>query len=162
MGSYLATRGIRFNDCYFSEPTHLGNWVQPRYAGLLGIVVSDPNWAPKPFQPLYFGEFGNNAPIAALPSNYASLLLAANGRALLVCVYPMPFSTTAERWAVRNELVWAYNPACQTDANRTSSGEDQEHSLQAKQLLTAVEPSGELKKEPRRRIGFMPQCEPAL
>ncbi|MCU1258175.1 MAG: hypothetical protein JWO80_1060 [Bryobacterales bacterium] len=161
MGSHLTIRGIRFNDCYFSEPAHLGNWVQPKYAGLLGILVSDPNWAPKPFQPLYFGEFGNNAQVAALPSNYASLLCAASGRALLVCVYPMPFSTTAERWAVRNQLVWAYNPSCQADANKTSSGEHQEQSVQMKQLLTALEPSGE-QKEPRRRIGFMPHCEPAL
>ena len=139
MDTYLSghsnTQGIRFNDCFFSEPAPLAGWVRPKCAGLFGVLVSDPNWAPKPFQPLYFGEFGNNAPDTGAWSNEDALRAAANGRALLVCVYPMPFSTSAQRWALRHELISAYNPVCQT---------------------------AEAPKERRRRIGFIPQIdEPA-
>jgi hypothetical protein len=153
MAAHAATQGIRFNDCFFSEPAPFAGWVRPKCAGLYGVLVSDPNWAPRPFQPLYFGEFGNNAPTPEGRGNYDALLSAANGRALLVCVYPMPFSTSAQRWALRNELVWAYNPMCQVTAAEPAIQEQPPGSFH-----WASEPS----KEPvRRRIGFMPQCEPA-
>jgi hypothetical protein len=86
-----------------------------------------------------FGEFGNNAPRTALLGNYNELVGAANGRKLTVAVYPMPYSTTAQRRAVRDELVWAYNPARQESVPATA----------------------EVQREPRRRIGFMPDREPA-
>ena len=54
--------GIRFNDCLFSEPTRVPELNVPKYAGLFVLLVEDANWAPKPYQPLYFGEFGNNTP----------------------------------------------------------------------------------------------------
>src|ERR1051325_8632734 len=104
MGPQLTTPGIRFNDCSFTEPTHLAGWTPPKCAGLFGILVADLNWAPRPFQPLYFGEFGNNPPALPLFDIGNSLLAAAKGRALLVSVLPMPFSTTSQRWALRNEL----------------------------------------------------------
>jgi hypothetical protein len=132
-----ATPGIRFNDCLFSEPVGIGAWPRTKCAGLLAILVTDPNWAPKAFQTLYFGEFGNNAPLPLLPQDYARLMAAAQGRALYICVLPMPFSTTAQRFELRNELVRAYNPDAQTTA-------------------TAMQQAPET---PRRRIGFMPQTE---
>jgi hypothetical protein len=157
MDTYLPghpnTQGIRFNDCFFSEPAPLAGWVRPKCAGLFGVLVSDPNWAPRPFQPLYFGEFGNNASDTDARSNYDALLTAANGRALLVCVYPMPFSTSAQRWALRHELVLAYNPMCQRSAGQSANQEQQGDGLRW---------TPEAPKEPRRRIGFMPQVdEPA-
>jgi hypothetical protein len=143
MNPYLLTSGIRLNDCMFTEPVDLSAWRPPQYAGLFAVFVHDASWAPKPLQPLCFGEFGNNAPRTALLGNYNELVGAANGRKLTIAVYPMPYSTTAQRRAVRDELVWAYNPARQ-------------ETVQA-----GTEPQQEQQREPRRRIGFMPDCEPA-
>lgn len=126
--------GIRFNDCMFSEPVPIGTWTPPRYAGILAILVHDAEWAPKSFRALYFGEFGNNAPLAAMVRDYAPFMTAANGRALYVSVLPMPFSTTGERRSLSQELISAYNPACQSFV---------------------------LAETPRRRIGFMPDTRTA-
>ena len=143
MNPYLLASGILLNDCLFTEPVDLSAWRPPQYAGLFAVFVHDASWAPKPLQPFCFGEFGNNAPRTALLGNYNQLVGAANGRKLTIAVYPMPYSTTAQRRVVRDELVWAYNPACRETAP------------------TAAEPQQEQQREPRRRIGFMPDCEPA-
>ena len=84
----------------------------------------------------------------ALLGNYSELAGAANGRKLMIAVCPMPYSTTGQRRAVRDELVWAYNPACQGDAQRLSPE------------AIALQPD-DRQREPRRRIGFMPDYEPA-
>ena len=141
MNPYLSASGIRLNDCLFTEPVDFTGWHPPQYAGLFAVFMHDASWAPKPLRPLCFGEFGNNAPRTALLGNYSELLAAASGRKLVIAVCPMPYSTTVQRWAVRDELVWAYNPACQAEGQTLSPGEP--------------------KKEPRRRIGFMPDCEAA-
>jgi hypothetical protein len=155
---HLAT--IRLNDCLFSEPVHFAGFTLPRHAGLFAVFINDPHWAPKPFQPLCLGEFGNNAPVSALLGNYDELLAAANGKTLLISVCPMPFSTTAQRAAIRDELAWAYNPVCQAekslDRNRVASPNIAQHLLEneprrEKELLQ--------EKPPRRRIGFMPDCD---
>jgi hypothetical protein len=132
--------GIRLNDCIFSEPVALVGWTPPQFAGISAIFVRDPNWAPKPFRPLCFNEFGNNAPPSAWMDNYGDILRAAQGKELLVSVCPIPFSTTAQRRAVRDELIWAYNPLCQT---------------------SQAQPLREPAKAPRRPIGFIPDCEAA-
>jgi hypothetical protein len=155
MNPYLASYGLRLNDCWFSEPTSLAGWIPPRSAGLFALFVHDPHWAPKPFQPLCFGEFGNNASAAVLPNHYRALLAAANGKPILVSACPLPFSTTRQRLAMRDELVWAYNPVCQTERKHV----DRKHE---EYLAPSVEPVADTQKEPRRRMGFMPQCEPAL
>ena len=100
----MVPQGIRLNDCIFSEPTRMADWKVPKYAGLFVILVKDANWAPKPYQPLYFGEFGNNTPDA--PVNHALLPSGASDGTLLISVLPMPFSTTAQRWELRNEFMW--------------------------------------------------------
>jgi hypothetical protein len=153
MNPYMAPSGIRLNDCLFTEPLDLATWNPPQYAGLFAVFVHDTNWAPRPLRPLSFGEFGNNARRTALLGNYGDLVAAANGAKLLIAVCPMPYLTTAQRWAVRDELVWAYNPACQAEGQRYSPSEI------ARRLTDT--PHIELRKEPRRRIGFMPDCEPA-
>jgi hypothetical protein len=140
--------GIRFNDCLFSEPVAVAGWTPPRYAGLFVVLVNDSNWAPKALQPLYFGEFGNNAPLPTLALDYPRLLAAAKGRILLVAVLPMPFSTTAQRRELHNELVGAYNPECGFDGNM----------VQLANVNQSFQPPPEA---PRRRIGFMPHTESA-
>ena len=143
MDPYLTPSGIRFNDYFFSEPTRLREWIPPRYAGLYAILAADPNWAPKPFQPQYFGEFGNNTPPAAWWNEYRPMPGEADPRELFIAVLPMPFSTTAQRLAVRNELVSAYHPPCQMDSDK-----------KAEDVVFVAPPA-------RRRIGFLPLTEPA-
>lgn len=155
MNPYLATTGIRLNDCLFSEPVDLAGWRPPQFAGLYAVFVHDTNWAPRTLRPLCFGEFGNNAPRAALLTNYTELAAAAKGNKLVIAVCPMPYSTTAQRLATRDELVWAYNPACQAEGHRMQRGEI---ALTAQEMLRAPE---EPRKEPRRRIGFAPDCDAA-
>ena len=168
-----ASPGIRFNDCLFSQPVAVAGWTSPGYAGLFAVLVNDPNWAPKALQPLYFGEFGNNAPLPAPAIDYPRLLAAAQGRPLYVAVLPMPFSTTAQRRELRNELVRAYNPECQHEGTLLPQGElatklgdlekkHQEQTAQVMLLLSNINQSFQPPPEtPRRRIGFMPQTEPA-
>jgi len=173
MSANSAFPGIRFNDCFFSEPVSIAVWTPPKYAGLFAVLVSDPNWAPKAFQPVYFGEFGNNIPLQlqALLPDYACLVVAAKGRALFVSVLPMPFSTTAQRRDLCNELVSAYNPECQTDRTPLPQGElatrlsdlerrYREQTAEVSLLLANIGQSFQPPAEtPRRRIGFMPQTE---
>jgi hypothetical protein len=151
----MVASGMRFNDCLFSEPVRLAGWTPPRCPGLYAILIVDSNWAPKPFQPLYFGEFGNNVSPSVLQGQYGSILPAVKGQELFVVVLPMPFSTLQLRWALRSQLAWAYNPIYQTDSAKNHSGEWESnyHS-----------PAGERFFEPpperRRRIGFLPLADP--
>jgi hypothetical protein len=175
LGSYLLAPGIRFNDCFFSEPTRLAGWTPPKCAGLFGIFVADPNWAPKPFQPLYFGEFGNNASAATLFTECQSLFARSSGRMLLVAALPLPFSTTSQRRALRSELIHAYNPVCQAELSKTPSTDlarrldeiekrHQEQTAQVMLLLANTNRIFEVQPEtskPRRSFGFLPQSEPA-
>jgi len=174
LGSYLLAPGIRFNDCVFSEPTRLDGWTPPNCAGLFGIFIADPNWAPKPFQPLYFGEFGNNASAAALLSECPGLLSAARGKTLMVSVLLMPFTTTSQRCALKSELIAAYNPPIQPEVGQLRRMDlfrkldefekrHQEQTAQVMQLLASVNRIFEPQpQQPRRRgIGFLPQEEPA-
>jgi hypothetical protein len=147
----MVASGMRFNDCVFSEPIRLAEWTPPRCAGLYAILIVDSNWAPKPFQPLYFGEFGNNAPRQAILGQDSGILSRFPGKDLWVVAFPMPFSTLHQRWALRNELVWAYNPICQLDQAKAPPSESD-----ARQRLAASEPFSESTPERRRRIGFLP------
>jgi hypothetical protein len=160
--------GIRFNDCFFTEPTPLTQWRPPQYPGLFVILVRDPNWAPKPFQPLYFGEFGNNAPEISLRGEPLFHLDPRRSAELLVATLPMPFSTTSQRCALRDELMWAYNPVCQTHTPKAPPQElarkveqlemrHQEQTAQFGMLLASINRLFEPQPEPpRRRIGFLP------
>lgn len=160
--------GIRFNDCIFSEPAAFGAFATPGCAGLFAVLVSDPNWAPRAFQPLYFGEFGNNTPSQALPFEVQRLQAFAHGRPLMIAVLPLPFSTTAQRREICNELVSAYNPVCQngghalpaTDLAARLADLEKNHRAQTEQvmlLLTNLNQTFLPKPEtPRRRIGFLP------
>jgi hypothetical protein len=174
LGSCFPAPGIRFNDYIFSEPARLDGWVPPRCAGLFGILVADPNWAPKPFQSIYFGEFGNNAPTSAWLTDYQKIETVWRGKTLLVSVLPMPFSTTSQRCALQNELIWAYHPLCQEVGSKTPPVDlarkleeiekrHQEQTAQMMLLLANVNRAFEPQSEPapRRSIGFRPQSEPA-
>ena len=157
--------GIRFNDCMFSEPVPLSHLAAPKCAGLFAVLAHDASWAPRPFQPLCFGEFGNNArgPLAA-----DSIRLPGNAGPLFIAVLPMPFSTIAQRSELRNQLAWAYNPAYQASAmppqNELARKLDElerrheEQTTQFRLLLTSINRLFEPQPvPPRRPIGFLPQ-----
>jgi len=117
------------------------------------VLARDPRWAPKPFQPLYFYEFGNNArPRLASPAND-----------LYVSVLPMPFSTSAQRRTVRHELISAYNPVWPggDDVSRRMDELEARQSEQHAQVLTLLTHLAKLFEPqpvgPRRPIGFQPE-----
>lgn len=170
--------GVRFNDCIFSEPVRLTGWIPPRLPGLFAILACDTNWAPRSFQPLCFGELSNNSENPVGNSGYSWMLRGTNARNLLVSILPLPFSTSAQRAAVREELVSAYNPAFQgpsygdgsTAAPRDLAfriGElERRNQEQGEKILFLL---GNIYKqfEPlpvpeRRRIGFLPEPAPAI
>jgi hypothetical protein len=162
----MVPSGIRFNDCLFTEPSRVTDWKVPKYAGLFVILSKDANWAPKPYRPLYFGEFGNNTPEPAVPMSYG-LATRSEGDALFISVLPMPFSTTAQRWTLRNELLCGYNTAWQARETRSAGGglANQtgvarlypEEAAQILLLLTGAKSPFEPQPErgPRHRIGFV-------
>ncbi|HLI84036.1 MAG TPA: hypothetical protein VKV17_08975 [Bryobacteraceae bacterium] len=164
--------GIRFNDCVFSEPAPLAQWSPPRCACLYTILVADPNWAPKPYQPLYFGEFGNNA-AGQLLEKAREFAASLPGKDLFVAVLPIPFSTTAQRWMLRNELVWAYNPPYPTPVGENVPATElarkleelerrhQEETAQLRLMLFANAHPRSEPLRPRRRFGFYPASENA-
>ncbi len=159
--------GIRFNDWVFTEPAHIFEWRQPACAGLFVILAKQAQWAPKPFQPLYFGEFGNNGQNTLALDGW----VAPAGRmdTLFVGTLPLPYSTTAQRCALRNELIRAYSPIAQTDGARGSHQELarkldavevrlQEQNEQILALLRQLNGLfGPQPAPPRRPIGFLSQ-----
>jgi hypothetical protein len=170
MPCYFVPAGIRFNDYLFTDPVPFSSWRPPGCAGIAVILSRNPQWAPKPLQPLYFAEFGNDAGsgpmLPRLPEN-ARLM------DLLVAVLPMPYSTAAQRNSVSKELIAAYNPACQAKGQAMSTAElvckvgelearQQEQSQQILSLLTYIGKLFEPQPvSPRRPIGFLPQLLPA-
>jgi hypothetical protein len=70
---------------------------------------------------MYIGEFGNNGQHGLtlngwMPSPHGI-------DSLFVSTLALPFSTSAQRCALRNELIEAYNPISQAEGARTSSRE---------------------------------------
>jgi hypothetical protein len=157
--------GIRFNDCMFSEPVPLINLVAPKCAGLFAVLFRDTSWAPRPFQPLWFGEFGNNVrgPLAV-----DAIRLPASAGPLFIAVLPMPFSSSVQRCEVRNQLVWAYNPIYQASAASPQNDlarkldelekRHEEQTTQFRLLLASINRLFEPQPvPPHRPIGFLPE-----
>jgi len=166
MPSFVVPPGVRFNDCLFSEPVQLAAWRLPSCAGIVAVLARNPQWAPKPLQPLYFGEFGNDA------GSRTSLPLNAT-RDLQVSVLPMPFSTAAQRRALCNELIAAHNPAWQANGTMVSAAAlarkvdelEARQQEQSRQILALLAHLGKLFEpeapRPRRPIGFLSEPAPA-
>jgi hypothetical protein len=159
--------GLRFNDCYFSEPVRFVEWLPPTCPGLAVLLVRDPDWAPKPFRPLCFVEFGNDVRRAFDAGSW----LRATAHAVYGSVLPMPFSTSAERRAIRNQLISSYNPIYQTDGlpstdELTRRLDDLEAHQQGQnaQILALLSHIAKLFEPqpvaPRRPIGFLPRSAP--
>ncbi len=152
MPCYLVPPGVRFNDCLFSEPAPLSSWRPPGCGGIAVILARNSQWGPKPLQPLYFAEFGNNM---SLPEE-------ARAESLLVSVLPMPFSTAAQRRALCKDLIAAYNPPYQASAMaRKIDDLEARQQEQGQQILSLLTYMGKLFEPqpigPRRPIGFLAQ-----
>jgi hypothetical protein len=170
MSCYFVPAGIRFNDFLFTDPVPFTAWRPPSCGAIVAILARNPRWAPKPLQPLYFAEFGNNAVNSPIVPRLPDDMRVED---LLVSVLPMPFSTVAQRRSVCKELIAAYNPACQANGLVLSTTElahkvtelearQQEQSQQILSLLTYIGKLFEpLPTGPRRPMGFLPQMLPA-
>lgn len=170
MPCYFVPAGIRFNDYLFTDPVPFSNWQPPGCAGVVAVLARNPHWAPKPLQPLFFAEFGNNAGNGAIAPRLKDDRRAED---LLVAVLPMPYSTAAQRRAVCKELIAAYNPAWQSNGLAMSTAQlagkveeletrQQEQSQQILSLLSYIGKFFEPQPvAPRRPIGFLPQMLPA-
>jgi hypothetical protein len=165
MSVFSVFPGIRFNDCVFTEPTRLAAWTPARCASLFVILANDIRWAPKPFRPLYFGEFGNGEHQTLTPNGWLPSPFAVDG--LFVATLTLPFSTAAERYALRNEFIESYSPIFQVEAARTSTRElaqkldaiearQREQNAHIMALLTQLNRIFEPQPLPARRpIGFV-------
>ena len=96
----------------FSQPVRLADWIPPAGAGLVAVLAHDPNWSPKPFQPLYIGEFGHDARRSLESHGLPPAVLQGD---VWVAVLPLPYTTSTQRRALRDELIEAYNPSKQFD-----------------------------------------------
>jgi len=154
----------------FSEPIALTDWVPPRCAGLYVILVRDAEWAPKPFRPVCFGEFGNNAEAETVRQECAQLLAGGAERTAFVSFLALPFTTTTQRWALCRELVGGYHPSGQTAQAAATDlvwrlddleRRNREQAAQLGFLRASAEQLLDSRPAPRRRIGFLPDFEPA-
>lgn len=153
MACYLLPAGIRFSDFLFTDPVPFSSWRPPGCAGIVAILGRNPQWGPKPWQPLCFIEFGNNTRMPA----------STRIEDLMIAVLPMPYSSAAQRQAACKDLIAAYHPACQM-AYKIEELEvrQQELSEQIKSLLTYIARLFEPQPvAPPRPIGFLAQLMPA-
>ena len=167
MRPFFLTPGLRFNDCVFSEPEPFTVWIPPGCGGLIAVLARDPAWAPKPFRPLFFGEFGNDAHRAQELRRWVH----GAQHEYYIAVLPLPFSTSAQRRALRDELAAAYNPVCQPAAappadelarkiNQLETRQE-EQNAQILALLSHIVKWFEPQPVPSQRpIGFRPQLTP--
>jgi hypothetical protein len=152
MPLYWFPAGIRFKDYLFSEPVPLAGWHAPDCAGIAVILARNPQWGPKPLQPLSFGD------ISEFPSNL--------GRSdLLVSVLPMPYSTAAQRRALCCDLMSARFPVSAAEVTRKLEVMEARQQEQGERILSLLgfiakffepQPVG-----PRNTIGFLSQLAPA-
>jgi len=142
-------------------------WCPPTCGGIAVVLARSPQWGPKPLQPLYFGEFGNDADCRLnLPSNA--------GRDLLVAALPMPYTTASQRRALCNELIAAHNPAWQShgiigsEAVLRRKVEDLEarQQEQGREILSLLTYLGKIFEPqtlgPRKPIGFLSELAPPV
>jgi len=172
MATRQSASGIRFNDCVFSEPVTFANWTPPGCGGLFAVLMFDPSWAPRPLRAIYFSEFGNNTSARQVFQDCSRVLYSVREKHLFISALPMPFTTTAQRRALLDELITGYHPAYQNHTSAAASDlahkvnelekRHQEQNAQVMLLAAGInrffEP--QIPAPPRRRIGFNPLPEP--
>jgi len=162
--------GIRFADYVFGEPVPLSScWIPVQLMGIYAVLVPDPTWGPRQFQPVFFGVFNGQRPYQLSTEEYSCCLRVAAGKALYIATYNLPVYDPSESRRIQRELIRAYSPLCNRDEAADSPSADlahkldalekknQEHEMLLKVILAAighlVQPPQEVK---RRAVGFQP------
>jgi hypothetical protein len=139
--------------------------------GIYAVLVPDPTWGPRQFQPLFFGVFSSQHPRQLSTEEYTACLRVAAGKCLYIATYNMPpVYDPSESHRIQRELVHVYNPLCNRDRDSGDAHsaeltrklealekKNQEHEVLLKVVLAAighlVQPPQEIKK---RAVGFQP------
>jgi hypothetical protein len=163
--------GIRFADYVFGEPVPFGIYsAPPHMTGLYAVLVPDPTWRPRQFQPIFFGVFDGRRECQLSTAEHTACLRIAAGKGLYIAMYNLPpvYGLT-ESDRMRRELIQVYSPICNRESMDAHSSElafkldalekkNQEHEMLMKVLLAAVghlvQPPQEIK---RRTVGFQPE-----
>ena len=163
--------GIRFVDYVFGEPLPFSICsVPPHMTGIYVVLVPDPTWRPRQFQPIFFGVFDGHRQCQLSAVEYTACLRIAAGKGLYVATYNLPpLCGPAESDRIRRELIQVYSPICNRESIDSHSAElalkldalekkNQEQETLMKVLLAAVghlvQPPQEIKK---RTVGFQPE-----
>ncbi len=110
--------GIRFADYVFAEPVPLDSFlVPPQMMAIYAVLVPDPTWGPRQFQPIFFGIINGQRQGQLSPEEYRSCLRVAGGKGLYVatCNLP-PLFQPSESHRIQRELIHVYSPLCNRDA----------------------------------------------
>lgn len=162
--------GIRFADYVFAEPVPLDSFlVPPQMMAIYAVLVPDPTWGPRQFQPIFFGIINGQRQGQLSPEEYRSCLRVAGGKGLYVatCNLP-PLFQPSESHRIQRELIHVYSPLCNRDSADAPSTDlerkvdalakqNQEHELLIKVVLAAIGHLGQPTQEPKKRpVGFQP------
>lgn len=159
--------GIRFGDVIFGEPTLMDGGMYPASGGIYVLLTPDPTWTPRPFQPLYFGEFGIAGELQISPEKQLRCLRVAAGRNLFIAAHAMPLRQGSHFGSLKTDLIRQYAPIGNLEfaqegvesATRIQDLEKKitEHEVVLSLVLTAIGQSAQKQPESRKRpIGFRP------
>src|SRR5690348_15846934 len=123
MPCYFVPPGIRFKDYLFTEPVQLNGWRAPDCNGIVVLLARNPEWGPKPLEPLYFGE------VSSVPAH-------ARRDDLLIAVLPLPYSSAAQRRALCHELTSSLRPVSAAELARKVDVLEARQQEQNQQILS--------------------------
>lgn len=114
-----ASKGMRFQGGYFSEPASFASAWLPPSPGLYAILVIDGSWGPRPYRPLYFGKAtALNTRVGSSHEKYSDWCRAAGGAAKLYVSYHLMVGTSdAQRASFERNLISHYSPQCNVTHN---------------------------------------------
>jgi hypothetical protein len=160
--------GIRFADCFFSEPVPFGRLALPiSSTGVYVILVPDPTWGPRQFQPVFFGEFGVSHDSSIEAMELMACHRVAAGRGLYVAVCTAFRDQSQDLARLKRDLILSYRPICNREstvsgtpgmAQRVEALEkkSQEQETLLKLALTALGQFYQTPAESRKRpVGFL-------
>ena len=161
--------GIRFADYLFTEPIPLDTSLIPYVQGLFVVLIFDFTWAPRQFQPLFFGEVGRRQGSPIARNDYLRWLRTAAGKQLYLAICPIPATHVLALPGIKNHLVDAYDPVCNREPVETGllsadvlsrldtfQEKQKEHDALIRLMVAAFGHMVQPPPEPKRRAGFLP------
>jgi hypothetical protein len=107
----ILRRGIRFLDFGFSEPMRFDTAYRQSCGGIYVILVSDRQWGPRPFRPIYFGKASSLVERACRSHEKYRDWVRASGGSLLYIAFHV-ITREPERIAAERRLILHYKPEC--------------------------------------------------